>query len=493
MTDCFVPQLTFSFYRKPICANFRGGEMSSDSGLLLLRRFDERHQLTRGLAQDVDEQRRAQDIDHPLLALLRQRLYAICAGYEDANDAQHLRHDPILKLISERELDETLASQPTLSRLENTVTPRSLARLNHRLLDWFVRLCGQQVRQHGEILLDVDSTPDPTHGQQQLSLFNGHYGKRIYHPLLIFERHSGAATVSATTAWCRVCVVCCVVCGKPFPASPSACALMPVSPSLPFTICWRSTGSATRFAWSKEIPCATTPPPPSPRPQATTRAPSRHSGSSPPLPTRWAPGPIPAAWWPKPNTMPSTTTSSSSSAARTTQPRPFSSSTTDAASAKTASPNSRTASTPTASVARASWPMPFVCCCTAWPTIWSISSATTCPPDSAARRSMVYASACLRSAPACSKPLAASGCIWLPVGPDRTTSARRRRPADSPASASDHRASRRGWGGAMSNPPFLPQSRTNYARSLPRSARFFIFRACFPPTFRDLPPLLQPP
>lgn len=191
MTDCFVPQLTFSFYRKPICANFRGGEMSSDTGLLLLRRFDERHQLTRDLAQDVDDQRRAPDIDHPLLALLRQRLYAICAGYEDANDAQHLRHDPILKLIVERELDETLASQPTLSRLENAVTPRALARLNHRLLDWFVRLCGEQVRARGEILLDVDSTPDPTHGQQQLSLFNGHYGERIYHPLLLFERHSG--------------------------------------------------------------------------------------------------------------------------------------------------------------------------------------------------------------------------------------------------------------------------------------------------------------
>lgn len=191
MTDCFVPQLSFSFYRKPICANFRGGEMSSDSGLLLLRRFDERHQLTRVLVQDVDDPRRAQDIDHSLLALLRQRLYAICAGYEDANDAQHLRHDPIFKLIAERGLEETLASQPTLSRLENAVTPRALAQLNHRLLDWFVRLCGQQVRERGEILLDVDSTADPTHGQQQLSLFNGHYGERVYHPLLIFERHSG--------------------------------------------------------------------------------------------------------------------------------------------------------------------------------------------------------------------------------------------------------------------------------------------------------------
>src|ERR1700723_4006323 len=85
----------------------------------------------------------------------------------------------------------TVTSQPTLSRWENSPAPRDLLRLQDALLDWFVKICGKQVRKRGEILLDVDSTDDPTHGQQQLSFFNGGYGQPMNHPLLIFERHRG--------------------------------------------------------------------------------------------------------------------------------------------------------------------------------------------------------------------------------------------------------------------------------------------------------------
>ena len=77
------------------------------------------------------------------------------------------------------------------SRWENAPSARNLVRLNQALLDQFIRLCGQQVRQRGEILLDIDSTDDPTHGQQQLSFFNGAYNQHMYHPMLIFERHTG--------------------------------------------------------------------------------------------------------------------------------------------------------------------------------------------------------------------------------------------------------------------------------------------------------------
>jgi Transposase DDE domain group 1 len=190
MADC-VPQLTFSFYRKPIGADFSGGQISSDAGLLLLRRFDQRHQLTSQIAAELSDARDPERATHALLELLRQRFFALCAGYEDVNDAQQLRHDPIFKLMAGRGLDDTLGSQPTLSRWENAVSAREVAGLNQLLLTWFVEVCGEQVRQRGQILLDVDSTDDPTHGEQQLSLFNGHYGERIYHPLLIFERHSG--------------------------------------------------------------------------------------------------------------------------------------------------------------------------------------------------------------------------------------------------------------------------------------------------------------
>jgi Transposase DDE domain group 1 len=78
-----------------------------------------------------------------------------------------------------------------LSRWENSPAPRELLKLQDALLDWFVRICGEQVRKRGEILLDVDSTDDPTYGQQQLSFFNGGYDQHMYHPLLIFERHTG--------------------------------------------------------------------------------------------------------------------------------------------------------------------------------------------------------------------------------------------------------------------------------------------------------------
>src|SRR5208282_5658944 len=78
-----------------------------------------------------------------------------------------------------------------LSRWENAPSARELVRLNDRLREQFIALCGEQVRQHGEILLDLDSTDDPTHGQQQLSFFNGAYNQHMYHPMLVFERHTG--------------------------------------------------------------------------------------------------------------------------------------------------------------------------------------------------------------------------------------------------------------------------------------------------------------
>lgn len=192
MIQSVLPQLAFSFYRhRPVHADFLGGQLSSDGGLLPLRAFDERYGLTRSVAQLLSDERDPQRIDHSTLALLRLRLYGIIAGYEDTNDAERLRHDPIFQILADAELDQQLGSQPTLSRWENSVTAREVRHLNDLLLSWFVRFCRCQVRRRGEILLDIDSTDDPTHGHQQLSLFNGHYGQTVYHPLLIFERHTG--------------------------------------------------------------------------------------------------------------------------------------------------------------------------------------------------------------------------------------------------------------------------------------------------------------
>ncbi len=191
MTLC-ISQLNFSFYRNQLIrADFSGGQITSDAGLLPLRAFDQRHHLTGEWAACLSDPRQQDRVEHSMLALLRQRVYQIIAGYEDTNDATRLRHDPMLQIVADQKLGEALGSQPMLTRWENWVSARDLVCLNDLLLEHFIRVCGKQVRQRGALVLDIDSTDDPTHGQQQLSFFNGAYGQHMYHPMLIFERHTG--------------------------------------------------------------------------------------------------------------------------------------------------------------------------------------------------------------------------------------------------------------------------------------------------------------
>src|SRR5215468_10778132 len=149
--------------------DFAGGEITSEAGLVLLREFDERLKLTASLKGLVADERDRRYIEHSTLNLLRQRIFQIAAGYEDANDATFLRHDPTLRVVVGRG-ELPLASQPTLSRLENAVPWESVRALERLGLEWFMR-CGAQGRQsRQEIILDIDSTSDPTHGQQQTEL-----------------------------------------------------------------------------------------------------------------------------------------------------------------------------------------------------------------------------------------------------------------------------------------------------------------------------------
>ena len=192
MTECTKEQMVFPFYRqKSLTVNFKGGDLSSDGGLLFVRQLDERWKITEQLAGVLDDRRDQRYVNHELLALLRQRTYQVAAGYEDCNDADTLRNDPIFKGCCDYDVDPTgraLASQPTLSRLENTITAHELSRMSDLLLDFYVAK-----HQHApkRIILDIDSTDDPTHGSQQLSLFNGFYKQHMYHPLLVFDGTSG--------------------------------------------------------------------------------------------------------------------------------------------------------------------------------------------------------------------------------------------------------------------------------------------------------------
>lgn len=182
-TECHS-QFGFTFQRKVTVA-FDGGEITTDAGLLLVREFDERLGLTAAFRAAVPDDRDRRYVTHDMLTLLRQRVYQIAAGYEDANDATYLRHDPTLQSVAQR-LGTPLASQPTLSRLENAISWATVRRLGRVLCRWFTDHAVSRQDPPAELVLDVDSTDDPTHGQQHLSFFNRHYDEHMYHPLLVF-------------------------------------------------------------------------------------------------------------------------------------------------------------------------------------------------------------------------------------------------------------------------------------------------------------------
>jgi hypothetical protein len=181
--------VTFEFQglRQPVAARFDQAHASSDGGALLLKAIDERLGLTQRLTAGLTDRRQAGKVEHELLALVRQRVFGIACGYADCNDAARLGHDPVHKLLLDRDplAGSALASQPTLSRFENAVGWHDLYLASLALADLVItshraRLKGRAHR----ITIDLDPTDDPTHGQQELSFFNGHYDTWCYLPLV---------------------------------------------------------------------------------------------------------------------------------------------------------------------------------------------------------------------------------------------------------------------------------------------------------------------
>src|SRR4051812_28364394 len=173
-------------------ADFEGGALSSDFGVLLLRGIDRQIGLTARLAAAIHDTRHPSYIDHPLRDLLAQRIYQIAAGYADGNDANSLRRDPLFKLGVERlplAPEQDLASAPTFSRLEHSVDRKDLYRLTQALGAHFV---ASYPEPPAAIVLDLDHSDDPTHGQQEFAFYNHHYRNYCYLPLFIFEGTSHA-------------------------------------------------------------------------------------------------------------------------------------------------------------------------------------------------------------------------------------------------------------------------------------------------------------
>ncbi len=167
--------------RRVIEANFDGGDLSSDGGLMLLRRTDERIGLTGAVAAVFSDPRDPARITHRLRDLLAQRIYGLCCGYEDLNDHDTLRSDLLLQTAVGR-LD-ALASSPTLCRLETRATRAQAVALHRVLIEQFI---ASHESAPSELVLDIDASDVPLHGRQELAEFHAYYDHHCYLPLYVF-------------------------------------------------------------------------------------------------------------------------------------------------------------------------------------------------------------------------------------------------------------------------------------------------------------------
>lgn len=168
---------------RPIEFEVSEAQLTSDAGLLVIREFDDRIRLTEQLAKALQDTRDPALRVHQLVEMVRQRVYGILADYEDQNDHDTLRSDPVFKLVADRSPDgDDLASQPTLSRFENAVTIADLWRLRDVFADQFVQSFSSPP-QH--LTFDLDAFDDEAHGQQQLVMFHGYYEQYQYLPIAI--------------------------------------------------------------------------------------------------------------------------------------------------------------------------------------------------------------------------------------------------------------------------------------------------------------------
>ena len=186
MTDCTTESLPFaSLGRRAVQADFQGGHLTTDAGALLLREADRRLGRLDALDRALPDPRHPAFLTHPPRALLAQRIFGIACGYEDLNDHDRLRHDPLWQVLADSPPapDQPLASSPTLCRLENRSGRAALFRLAAALVEQFIAA-------HAEppecLVLDFDATDDPVHGRQEGRFFHGYYDRHCFLPLYVF-------------------------------------------------------------------------------------------------------------------------------------------------------------------------------------------------------------------------------------------------------------------------------------------------------------------
>lgn len=182
MTECTQESFEFpACKRRVVEANFEGGDITTDGGVLLLRQADRRLGLSEAIAGVLEDPRRKASVDHNDLDLLRQRLYALALGYEDLNDHDQLRQDLAIQTAVDR--DRTLASSSTLCRWENRADRTHAWRMHEVLVEQFI---GSFKRAPKRLILDFDATDDAIHGRQEGAQFHGYYDHYCFLPLYVF-------------------------------------------------------------------------------------------------------------------------------------------------------------------------------------------------------------------------------------------------------------------------------------------------------------------
>lgn len=174
-----------AFYRqnKEFKVNFSSQEISSDTSIILLEKIERKHKLIRDISSLIPDYRNPFFVVHSYEKMLKQRVFLLMQGYEDANDASYLKNDPVLQTI----LDGDIVSQPTISRFENHLSKHTIFNILYAWTDRYVA----SLKGRDKVIIDIDATDDPTYGKQQLSMFNGYYGQFMYNELFFHDGETG--------------------------------------------------------------------------------------------------------------------------------------------------------------------------------------------------------------------------------------------------------------------------------------------------------------
>jgi hypothetical protein len=185
-TECY--QKEFEMSNKKCFVSFDKEDQSTEGGLILISKLENGQGIINKISKTIEDWRYKDFVIHKIEEMLRQRIFGIIQGYEDCNDHAYLRKDPLMLLVNGRKMDEPLASQPTLTRLENHIDGQTIERMHVLLIDEYVKSLPHKTR---SVRLDIDGSFENTYGQQVFSFYNGYFKHKAYYPLFVFHYPTG--------------------------------------------------------------------------------------------------------------------------------------------------------------------------------------------------------------------------------------------------------------------------------------------------------------